>query len=206
MKISQPTTLRARMNANIPARRVHSRADRESRMVRRRAVAAWIWPDWLRMGCEPSFRRGLVGQARQARRPDSSPRRGFTVAGQCRAHTGLRWNGGHPGKSPGLYRQYALPTRTVRKIKFFLSNGRVMPLTRDLSAKTGGPCRWPGRSRKELPNYYLISTAILDDRMSVAAGRVDSMNRREHDECCDNRRGVARLRERVHGRRTGPDA
>jgi hypothetical protein len=32
MKISQPTTLRAMMNANISARRVHSRADRESRM------------------------------------------------------------------------------------------------------------------------------------------------------------------------------
>ena len=40
---------------------------------------------------EPPFLRGSVSLT-QNRRPDSSPEWGFTVAGQCRDLTGLRWN------------------------------------------------------------------------------------------------------------------
>src|SRR5471030_401624 len=66
-------------------------------------ILHWIAEDEVRplrhpfgMSNEPPFLRGSVSLT-QNRRPDSSPRRGFTVAGQCRDLTGLRWNLCHSG-------------------------------------------------------------------------------------------------------------
>src|SRR5580658_9749164 len=99
MKMAQPATLMARMNPSIAASRPHSRA-----------VAAVRSPLITETALPP---RTGVRETGQVRRPDSSPRRGLTVAGQCRARTGLRWLAAAP-VAPGSWARYKPGPDTVK--------------------------------------------------------------------------------------------
>src|SRR5579875_1214927 len=108
----QPAALIAAMNPDIAASRPHSPAASAARIARKRGLTCGTWPWPWRIAhppessggrreplrnpagqarSEPPFLRGLMLASTPGQATGLVPGRGFTVAGQCRAHTGLRW-------------------------------------------------------------------------------------------------------------------
>src|ERR1700733_954356 len=97
----QPAALTARMNTNMAASRARSRAVSSVRILCQRDLGpadvgpADVEPD---LSTGPVIDRTALQPRTRVRRQASQatgliPRGGFTVAGQCRICTGLRWTG-----------------------------------------------------------------------------------------------------------------
>src|ERR1700692_2156098 len=126
-----PAALTARMNTNMAASRPRSRGVSSVRTLCQRDLGpadvgpadvgpadvgpADVGPDDVEpdLSTGPVIDRTALQPRTRVRRQASQatgliPRGGFTVAGQCRICTGLRWTGCHPG-GPGRWPPYKRP-------------------------------------------------------------------------------------------------